>query len=39
MVAVGVGDEYLSETVARYKLYNLFNTVGVEFVENVVEQE
>ena len=39
MVAVGVGDEYLSKTRRTNNLHNTLHTVGVEFVEDVVEQE
>ena len=39
MVAVGVGDEYLSELIAPHNLYNLLHPGSIEFVENVVEQE
>ena len=39
MLAVGVGDEYLSETIARYQVHNLFHPVGIKLVEDVVEQQ
>ena len=39
MVAIGIGYEYLTETVARHKLHNLLHTMRVEFVEYVVEQQ
>ena len=38
MVAVGVGDEYLSESRRTNNLYKRLHTVGGEFVEDVVEQ-
>ena len=37
--AIGVGNKYLSETLARNQFYNLFHTNGVEPVENIVEQQ
>lgn len=36
--AVGVGDKYLSETVARHQLHNLLHTMRVELVEDIVKQ-
>ena len=39
MVAIGIGDEYLSEVVAGHQTYNLLHTLGVELVEDVVEQQ
>ena len=39
MVAVGVGDEYLSEVGTGDELHDLFHTVCVELVENVVKQQ
>ena len=38
MVAVGVGDEDLAELVAGHQPDNLFNTVGIELVEDVVQE-
>ncbi len=37
VVAVGVGDEYLAEIVAGYQAHNLLYTLGIEFVEDVVQ--
>ena len=39
MVAVGVGNEYLSELVTGHQADNLLHAFGVQFVEDVVEQE
>lgn len=39
MLAVGVGDEDLSEGIAGDEVDNLFDTLGIEFVEDVVEEE
>ena len=39
MVAVGVGDEYLAEAVAGHQSDDLLHAVGIELVEDVVEQE
>lgn len=39
MVAVGVGDEYLTETIARNQLHDRFNSLGIKFVEYIVKQE
>ena len=39
MVAIGVGDEYLSESRRTNYLYDALHTDGVELVEDVVEKE
>ena len=39
MVAVGVGNEYLTVGVARYQFHNALHSQGIEFVEYVVEQQ
>jgi hypothetical protein len=39
MISVGVGNEYLSEVIASYKLYDLLHTSGIQFVKDVIEQE
>ena len=39
VVAVGVGDENLSKVVAAHIVDNAAHAAGVEFVENVVEQQ
>ena len=39
MVAVGVGNEYLSELVTGHQADDLLHAFGVQFVEDVVEQE
>lgn len=37
--AVGVGDEDLSESIAGHQVHYLLHTLGIEFVEDVVQQE
>ena len=39
MVAIGIGDEYLAETIARQQTDNLLHTTGVEFIEDVIKQQ
>lgn len=39
MVAIGVGYEYLTETVTRHQLYDTLHTVGVQLVEDVVKEQ
>lgn len=39
MLTVGVGDEDLSESIAGDEADDLFHTLGVEFVKDVIEQE
>ena len=39
MVAVGVCDENLAESVTAYQLHNLLHPLCIEFVEDVVEQQ
>jgi hypothetical protein len=39
MLPIGVCNEYLSELVACHEFYDLFHAVGIELVEDIVEQE
>ena len=39
MITVGVGNKDLSETLSPHKLHNLFNAVGIKFVEDIVEKQ
>ena len=39
MLAVGVGDEDLTELLASDELHDLFDAAGIELVEDVVEQQ
>ena len=39
VLAVGVGDEDLSEGIAGDEVDDLFDALGIELVEDVVEQE
>ena len=39
VLAVGVGDENLSETFALQETDDVLHACGVEFVEDVIEQE
>ena len=39
VLAVGVGDEDLSEGIAGDDVDDLLNALGIEFVEDVVEKE
>jgi hypothetical protein len=39
MVTVGVGDENLTELLAGHQLDNLLYALGIELVEDIVEQE
>ena len=37
--SIGVGDEYLSEVIGRDQFDDLFHPLGIELVENIVEQQ
>ena len=39
MLLVGVGDEYLSEVLARHQPNYLLHSLGIQFVKDVVEQQ
>ena len=39
MLAVHIGNKYLSEFVARDKVYYLLDTLRVELVENIIKQQ
>ena len=39
MVAIGIGDEYLSEVVAGDEAHYLLHTLGIELVKDVIEQQ
>ena len=39
MLAVGVGNEYLTEAVAGHQAHNLLHPLSIQFVEEVVEQQ
>ncbi len=39
VVAIGIGDEYLSEVVAGYQTHYLLYSLCIELVEDVVEQQ
>ena len=39
VVAVGVGDEYLSKLLAGHQLDDMLHPMRVELVKNVVEQQ
>jgi hypothetical protein len=39
MVSVGVGNKYLPEIVACHEIHNLFHALGIQFVEDIIQQE
>jgi hypothetical protein len=39
MVTIGVCDKDLSELIACHQIHYLLNSSGIEFVEDIVEQE
>ena len=39
MVAIGVGDEYLAETLARNEFHDLLHAFRIELVEDVVQEK
>jgi hypothetical protein len=39
MVAVGIRNEYLTETVAGHQAHNLLHPLGVKLIEDIVEQQ
>ena len=39
MISVGISNENLTELIAAYEFYNLLHATGIEFVENIVEQQ
>ena len=39
MVAVGIGDEYLSKIGTRYQVDNRLYPLGIQLVEDIVEQQ
>jgi hypothetical protein len=39
MISVGVGNEYLSEVIASHEFYDLLHAPGIQFVNDVIEQE
>ena len=39
ILTIGIGDKDLSEYVARNELHDVFDTIGIELVEEIVEQQ
>ena len=39
VLTVRIGDKYLSESLGAYELYDSLDALGVEFVEDIVEEE
>ena len=39
MLPIGVCNEYLSELVAGHEFHDLLHAVGIELVEDIIEQE
>ena len=39
MVAVSVGNKDLSEIVASNQIHNMLHALGIQFVEDIIQQE
>ena len=39
MVTVGIGDENLTEVVARHQLHDCLHSLGIQLVEDVIQEE
>ena len=39
VVTIGIGNEYLSEVITGYQTDNLLHALGIELIEDVVEQQ